>query len=290
MRRLIIALCLMLAATLLAGACSVAATPETTMSSVVATTATHSTAMTTATSAPPSPTCEPAVSREQAIALAAQNMPANLIAESSISAQLVLNSYSVYVWQVAFEGFSAAEDEIMEAGWEPGNYTIFPDYPGAEYHYAYFNIDAETGKLLIKAVEVLPGALSPDTTSVVWIPSEKPIEVLSVVGQIPEPYNPGGPTITVSLKNVSDKLIVSLNVELGITTTKAMPFIVVFNVSVSSPFVPGATLSAMRLTNGGIGYTDGQYYPVFISGSFQDGTTFSYTQYIQLPKHATTMP
>jgi hypothetical protein len=284
MRRRIIAgiLVLLLSASVLASACA------TSTSSSVSTPQNTTSIATSLAPVSSSQNYSPAISKEQAIAIASPYLPVKIILQSKITVQLEFNQFSTYVWQVSFEGFSATQEELTTAGWESSHYTVFPDYPGSLYHFAYFNIDADTGKLLIKEVNVVSGGPGPETTAAFWLPSERPLETVSLLIHIPNPPNPGGPTIEVNLKNVSDKIIVSLNVELGISYGR-FPFEVVFNVSASSPVIPGGTISTGRFLNGA-GFETGQYYPIFINGSFQNGTTFGYTQYIQIPKYAPTLP
>jgi hypothetical protein len=115
------------------------------------------------------------------------------------------------------------------------------------------------------------------------LPTEHPIDTVSIVGHVPNPPNPGGPTIEVTFKNVSDKPVVFLMVTLGLEmVSRSQPlFDLPSDVSVPKPSLPGQTISTERLLNGA-GYELNQYYPVFILGTFQDGSTFDYTQYVDI--------
>ena len=286
-----ILLTLALALTAIASGCSV---PTITTTVTAALTRTNDT--------PATRTIETAVSRDKAIAIASQYLTLTLIQQSEVSIQLGERSRlpaqtaPQYVWQVSFSGFSASRDELISAGWQEDGRTIFPDYPGAEYKYAYFNIDAGSGRLLIKAVSVLPGTPPPpDASAVVWIPSERPIEVVSLYrkdntattimpdGRTATSIIPSGPSLQISVKNAGTQAVTRLYVELGISVTKDAPFFFGFNITASSPLEPGETVSAGRFLMMA-SYGERQYYPVFISGTFQNGSTFGYTQYIAIPK------
>ena len=230
----------------------------------------------------------PVISKEQAIAIASPYLPAKIILQSKVSVQFEFNQFSAQVWQVSFEGFSATQDELTAAGWEASHYTIFPDYPGSLYHFAYFNIAADTGKLLIKEVNVVPGGPGPETTAVFCGPSERPIEVLSLHVSSGPPL-PAGPTMQISVKNIGAQAISSLSIELGIAVIRPDFFSFSFQITALSPLLPNQTANAERLMTTS-SYVEGQYYPVFIHGYFQDGTDFDYTQYIQIPKYSTTLP
>jgi hypothetical protein len=83
--------------------------------------------------------------------------------------------------------------------------------------------------------------------------SQQPIEVVSVVGPIP-PFNPGGPVVEITLKNVSSEPVVSLQASLGITRAgpSNTPFPFNFNVSASNPLLPDNTISTtLTLVGGG---------------------------------------
>ncbi len=104
----------------------------------------------------------------------------------------------------------------------------------------------------------------------------KQVEIVSVKGPL-EPINPGGPVIGITLKNTSDNNIVSLNAILELVR----PFSYEFDVSTDNPLLPNNTIYlAQILINGGI--ADDTSYPLEISGTFQDGTTFSYTEQVMI--------
>lgn len=274
---------MLLAVSMMASACAAS------ISSSVSTTQNATSIAMSTTLVSLSPTYNPVISKEQAIAIASPYLPTNIILQSKITVQMEFNQFSTHVWQVSFEGFSATQDELIAAGWEASNYTIFPDYPGSLYHFAYFNIGADTGKLLIKEVNVVPDSPNPATTSVVWLPSERPIEVVSLHLNDGS-HVPAGPAMEINVRNIGTQAITILIIELGIPVTRPNFFSFVdFAITASSPLLPGQTANSERLMMNS-SYIEGQYYPVFIHGYFQDGTDFDYTQYIQIPKYNTTIP
>jgi hypothetical protein len=114
-----------------------------------------------------------------------------------------------------------------------------------------------------------------------------PVEAVSVVGPIP-PYNPGGPVISVTLKNVGDAPITSLNATLVLEPPPnnpggfSVPYSFVFNVSSTNPLLPGQSTQDSR-TLIGAAFETGLDYPLMISGPFADGLyQFSYTVEVQV--------
>jgi len=113
-----------------------------------------------------------------------------------------------------------------------------------------------------------------------------PIEVVSVIGPI-QPYNPGGPAVGVTLKNVGDAPITFLNVTLKIEPPQTnpggfnLPFAFTFNVSSSNPLLPGQSAQHTRILVG-VGLQTGSDYPLTIDGAFMNGAQFSYTIQVQI--------
>jgi hypothetical protein len=233
------------------------------------------------------------ISRDQAVAIASQYLPPDSLRQSRITAELGLRTEISspkipaitlpYSWIVSFVGFSTSRSELASFGWKDENQTYFPDFSGKMYRFAAVNVDANTGEVLFKEVSVLEEPLSPSEVSIVSLPTEHPIDTISVVVHVPNPPNPGGPTVEVTFKNVSDKPVVFLMVSLGLEmVSRSEGFLTLpSDVSASNPFTPGQTITSERLLNGA-GYETYQYYPVFISGKFQDGSTFEYIQYVEV--------
>jgi hypothetical protein len=118
--------------------------------------------------------------------------------------------------------------------------------------------------------------VAPSTTS------QQPIEVVSVLGPIP-PFNPGGPVVEITLKNVSSEPVVSLQASLGITRAGPTntPFTFNFDVTPSDPLLPDKTISTtLTLINGG--FSDNVSYPLIIEVNLQSGTEYSYTKQVQI--------
>jgi hypothetical protein len=107
-----------------------------------------------------------------------------------------------------------------------------------------------------------------------------PIEITSVVGPI-APYNPGGPVIDVTVKNVAPEPVVSLTATLQIPSGLNTVFGISFNVTPSNPLLPGGSVSARRTLIGG-GIRSGDSYPLTIDATLQDGAQFVYTTVVQI--------
>ncbi len=106
--------------------------------------------------------------------------------------------------------------------------------------------------------------------------SQQPIKILSVRGPL-EPINPGGPIVEITLENTSAQNIISLNATLRLTKE----FNFEFDVSSSKPLLPGKSISS-RLTLIGGGFNTYTSYPLKIKGEIEDGTTFDYTEQVQI--------
>jgi hypothetical protein len=108
-----------------------------------------------------------------------------------------------------------------------------------------------------------------------------PIEVVSVAGPIP-PYNPGGPVVSVTLKDVGTSTISALDATLGVENDAGVQgYSFVFNVSISNLLVPGQTIEETH-TLISAGFDSGVDYPLTINGTMVNGTQFSYTVQVQV--------
>jgi hypothetical protein len=109
-----------------------------------------------------------------------------------------------------------------------------------------------------------------------------PVEVVSVTGPIP-PYNPGGPVVSVTLKNVGTSTITALDATLGVENVEngVYGYSFVFNVDIYNFLVPGQTIGETH-TLIGAGYDTGVDYPLTINGTLVNGTQFSYTVQVQV--------
>jgi hypothetical protein len=120
------------------------------------------------------------------------------------------------------------------------------------------------------------------TTLTVVSAISSPIEVVSVAGPIP-PYNPGGPVVSVTLKNVGISTITALDATLGVENlgNGVSGYSFIFNVSISNLLVPGQTIEETH-TLIGAGFDSGVDYPLSINGTLVNGTQFSYTVQVQV--------
>jgi len=113
--------------------------------------------------------------------------------------------------------------------------------------------------------------------------NEQPIEVMSVLGPITNPVNPGGPVVEITLKNVSGEPVVSLKASLGITRAGPSnpPFTFNFDVTPSNPLLPDKTIST-KLTLIGGGFSDNVSYPLKLEGRLESGAEYSYTRQVKI--------
>jgi hypothetical protein len=107
----------------------------------------------------------------------------------------------------------------------------------------------------------------------------EPIEVISVkaVGM----PNPGGPTIEITLKNVSSELVISVKCILQLDGEKTFDYDFP-EVSTATPLQPDATTSQTLILIGPTGYSDEAFYPLMITVKLVNGQTFSYVKQIQV--------
>lgn len=107
-----------------------------------------------------------------------------------------------------------------------------------------------------------------------------PVEVVSVTGPIP-PYNPGGPVISITLKNVGDSPITSLSATLRLPSSNPNPYGFNFDVSQSNPLAQNMSSSFTRGLIGA-GFQGDVSYPLAITGTLANGAGFSYTVQVQV--------
>jgi hypothetical protein len=131
--------------------------------------------------------------------------------------------------------------------------------------------------LVIPGCSPKPG-LSP--TSATLPAGQEPVSIVSVIGPIP-PYNPGGPVVEITLKNVSVAPVIVLTAGLGINRAgpSNTPFNFSFQVTSDNPLSPGKSISARQTLIGG-GFSDGVLYPLTINGTLQSGAGFAYTKQV----------
>ena len=108
------------------------------------------------------------------------------------------------------------------------------------------------------------------------------VEVVSVTGPIP-PYNPGGPVVSISLKNIGETPITSLNATLAFVNPRNVltPWPFSFNASPSNPLWPGESINATS-TLIGASIDSSLEYPLTVNGAFLNGTQFSFTEQVKV--------
>lgn len=114
--------------------------------------------------------------------------------------------------------------------------------------------------------------------------NQQPIEIVSVLGPL-SPFNPGGPTVEITLKNVSTAPIVSLTATLGLDgagpPTAPGSFTFTFDVTALHPLLPGRSVSDTS-TLIGAGFSNSTSYPLTITGALENGATFNCTKEVQI--------
>jgi hypothetical protein len=136
----------------------------------------------------------------------------------------------------------------------PGQYTLAVQDTWGQTVYAYFHVVSTSGS---------------------------PVEVVSVTGPIP-PYNPGGPVVGVTLRNIGTAPITSLAATLPRAPGgPTVPHSFVFNVSYSNPLQPGQSIQETR-TLIGAGFDSSLRFPLTVNGSLANGTRFSFVEQINI--------
>ncbi len=109
--------------------------------------------------------------------------------------------------------------------------------------------------------------------------NKQPIEVVSVTGPL-QPFTPGGPTVEITLKNVSNEPVISLTA-FFVEFTEPGPHDFDFAVTSASPLFSAKSISdTLTLINGGFG--NNTPYHLTITGTFQNGATFTYTTQVEI--------
>jgi hypothetical protein len=132
--------------------------------------------------------------------------------------------------------------------------------------------------IIITILIITPGCTptaispSPGTTATSLSPGQ-PVEVISVIELYNETPHPGGPAIEITLKNVSDESIISLNVTLEELGDRAFDFN--FDVTSLNPLTPDERTSSERWLIGG-GWGGGVPYSLTINGTMESGKVFAF--------------
>ena len=122
--------------------------------------------------------------------------------------------------------------------------------------------------------------------------TEEPIEIVSAVGPLPLStddgktlWNPGGPIVEITLKNVSDESVIFLEASLEVESVSDRPFRFTFDVTPSNPLLPEASINAKQILIGG-GFSDEIPYPLTINGTLQSNVAFVYTKSVLIKQPA----
>jgi hypothetical protein len=111
--------------------------------------------------------------------------------------------------------------------------------------------------------------------------SWQPIEIVSVLGPV-GPFNPGGPIVEITLKNVSVEPVISLTATLEVSSASGFPFDFTFDdVSPWNPLQPNSSISDRLCLIGG-GFSSDVSYPLTINATLRNGANFVYTNLVQI--------
>ncbi len=83
---------------------------------------------------------EPKVSQDEAIKIASSVIPANIVADATVSAKLYPNRGPNGRWQIVYENFEVAKDDL---GWVRSS-NVYPG-PSDKYSVLIINVDAKDG-------------------------------------------------------------------------------------------------------------------------------------------------
>jgi len=104
----------------------------------------------------------------------------------------------------------------------------------------------------------------------------RPIEVVGVVGPIP-PFNPGGPTVRITLKNTGSESVTQLKATLELEKSYEYNF----EINASDPLLTGGSIFAQQTLIGG-GISSETSYPLKISATLQSGSIIAYTVQVMI--------
>jgi hypothetical protein len=109
--------------------------------------------------------------------------------------------------------------------------------------------------------------------------SSKPVQIVGVYNG-PGINTPGGPTITITLKNISTRPIVYLLATITLAPDNSIgPFEFVFKVDSLNPLEPDMTISQTQILIRG-GFNTDDHYPLDVRGIFQGNGTFQFSQQV----------
>jgi hypothetical protein len=136
-----------------------------------------------------------------------------------------------------------------------------------------------TSILLTAALLVTASSCHLVSASQAW----QPIEIVSVLGPVP-PFTPGGPSVEITLKNVSVEPVISLTATLKVDTAVGTSFDFTFDdVTPLNPLQPTRSTSDRLCLIGG-GFSSDVSYPLTINATMRNGANFIYTKLVQIEK------
>ncbi len=117
-------------------------------------------------------------------------------------------------------------------------------------------------------------------------PVAEPIQVVSVTGPI-RPYNPGGPTIEIVIKNVSSTSVTQLNGQLAIEHPQSPSYPIRWDRFVVQPLQPDQTYTLDYTLIGPSAFANDVPFSLTLSGTLRDNRTFSYTVQVAIARPPT---
>jgi hypothetical protein len=132
--------------------------------------------------------------------------------------------------------------------------------------------------LIVISLVLVSCGSSKTTTTTTTTTSIQPVQVTAVSGPL-QPINPGGPTIQITLQNITALGVTSLSAVF--TNLGPRDYKFDFPVSDDSPLRPMASTSATQtLINGS--FNNDVSYPLTLEGTLQGGLKFNYTVHVKI--------
>ena len=133
-------------------------------------------------------------------------------------------------------------------------------------------------------------SVSPNTSEFQITTSAQSVEIVSVASVFgKDNLPPPGPIIKVTLKNVANEPVTSLTATLTIMWDSGTPIVYTFDVTPENPLLSGYTTSASMFPVSIGGYPNADF-PLSVSGRFQSGVTFGFSNLVQISQQLTATP
>jgi hypothetical protein len=124
------------------------------------------------------------------------------------------------------------------------------------------------------------------TPTATLLPGQEPVEIISVTHPTFATNPPGGPTVEIILKNVSDEPVIFLEASLDLNISHPQnPYIFTFDVTLTKPLRSGESISARSTLFGG-GFGDNIPYSLTINGTLQGNVAFAYAKEVLITSPA----